>query len=194
MGFPVRLVNKKLLVFVWLGCLCFSCTGPGIPPGRNVCIDHANIKHLGDKLFCNNTLFTGQLYSLYPNKDSIMLEPYVNGKLNGIAKKWYPNRQLSEARIYIDGFREGIHQGWYPSGKKRFVYLYHADLMEGVAEDWYEDGKPMKKMHYKNGHESGMQTAWQPDGSLMANYMAKNGRNYGLTGVKNCKSVRDSIK
>jgi len=38
-----------------------------------------------------------------------------------------------------------------------------------------------------------MQTMWKRDGKLAMNYFARDGRNYGITGVKSCENLWDSV-
>ena len=189
-----RALLSKVITLLFLVFTIESCNTSIHSPERFIRRSDAALKHSGEQLLYHDTLFSGVLYEMYNEKDTALSEKYLDGLRNNISRKWFPSGKLSEERSYVNGKRIGIHQGWYPDGKKRFLYHFVNDEVDGLAEDWYADGKPMKRMNYVNGHESGMQTAWESDGSIMANYMAKNGRNYGLTGVKNCKNVKDSIK
>ena len=174
-----RALLSKVITLLFLVFTIESCNTSIHSPERFIRRSDAALKHSGEQLLYHDTLFSGVLYEMYNEKDTALSEKYLDGLRNNISRKWFPSGKLSEERSYVNGKRIGIHQGWYPDGKKRFLYHFVNDEVDGLAED---------------GHESGMQTAWESDGSIMANYMAKNGRNYGLTGVKNCKNVKDSIK
>lgn len=142
----------------------------------------------------NNEPFSGWQFGLYQNGDTAFINPYYNGKENGIAKAWYENKQLKEIRIYLQGRKTGIHKGWWPDGKPKFEYHFANDMYEGNVKEWNEAGLLYKNFNYRNGQENGMQQQYFSNGSLQFNYEARNGRNYGWTGVKNCVNVKDSIE
>ena len=71
---------------------------------------------------------TKAIYALYPNGDSAFSGAYLNGKEEGIFKKWYPNGQLIEIRVYIDGNKEGFHRGWWENGIRKFEYHFQVIL------------------------------------------------------------------
>lgn len=137
--------------------------------------------------------FTGFLFSNYSEKDTAEIIPYYAGLEEGWTRKWYPNHKRAEERLYHLGRKEGIHQGWWQNGQLKFVYNFKNDNHEGKSQTWYSTGQPATENFYESGYEIGLQRAWYADGILSANYEARNGRQYGLTGVKNCASVWDSI-
>ena len=138
--------------------------------------------------------FSGTVYELYQNKDTMSTCPYYEGQEHGYTKKWYPNKNLMEVRNYNRGNKTGQHKGWWENGNLKFQNNYTNDVFNGNVKEWSETGLLYKDSNYKNGHEYGTQKLWRSDGSLYANYVVRNGRNYGLTGVKNCKNVGDDVK
>jgi antitoxin component YwqK of YwqJK toxin-antitoxin module len=140
-------------------------------------------------MYYQNQPFSGWQYELYRSGDTAVLVPFFHGKEEGLACQWYPNGRLKEQRLYEKGEKEGNHKGWWENGNKSFEYHFRKGFHEGNQKEWNESGTLAKDLNYKNGKEDGFQRLWRTDGKLMANYVAKNGRNYGLTGVKNCKSV-----
>lgn len=148
----------------------------------------------GTILFYGSQLLSGSVFECGDRGDTLAIEHYIDGKLDGWSRTWYPNGRLCEERYFVNGQREGVHQGYWPRGTLKFRYHYKNDLMDGVAEEWFESRAQYSRMNYVEGHESGLQTVWRFDGGLFANYVVKNGRKYGLTGVKNCKNVWDTTK
>lgn len=144
-------------------------------------------------IYLDSLLFTGKLVELYESGDTARISEYESGLLNGHQIVYSTEKKLIEERYYIKGKKEGEHKGWWPSGLQRFVIHYKNDVFEGNFKMWNESGMLFNDFNYSNGHEEGLQKAWFADGNLQANYIAKNNRKYGLTGVKNCRSVKDEI-
>ncbi len=144
-------------------------------------------------LYKDSLLFTGKLIDLYDNNDTARMSEYVLGKLSGKQLIFYIGGMLSEERYYENGKKEGQHRGWWASGKQKFIYHFKNDEFEGNFKMWNESGMLFNDFNYSGGHEEGLQRSWFPDGSIQSNYVAKNNRKYGLTGVKNCRSVKDEI-
>lgn len=178
---------SKLLVlaFVWLG---ISCQQKDVP---SVFVNASAEKIITQQglTYCNQQIFFGWVFELNAAGDTISLTPYLDGKEEGVARKWFDNHQLQEVRFYHLGKKEGEHKGWYENGKPRFVYHYANDLYHGNVMEWQADGKVYRNFNYENGYEAGSQKMWEADGRLKANYEVRNGRKYGLTGSKNCLSA-----
>ena len=141
----------------------------------------------------NGKLFSGNIVSLSDEKDTLAIVPFFNGLEEGWTRKWYSNKKPAEERLYHLGKKEGHHLGWWKNGNKKFDYNFVNGNHEGKAQTWYVSGQIASDNFYEKGYETGMQSAWYDDGVLRANYDARNGRQYGLTGVKNCASVFDSV-
>jgi len=137
-------------------------------------------------LYYNDTLFTGTLYGMYNTHDTMFVEQYANGILNGPVKKWYATGVVAQQITYADGIKTGTGYSWWPNGKKKAVYSYKTGLFDGNAMEWYNTGQPYRKMFYIMGHESGLQQMWDAKGNIIANYDMRNGRKYGLTAVIRC--------
>ncbi|GHN00170.1 hypothetical protein WSM22_16590 [Cytophagales bacterium WSM2-2] len=139
--------------------------------------------------YLNDQLFSGWVYQLFPNGDTLSLTPYFKGREEGSSKEWYANRQLKETRVYHEGKKEGEHLGWYENGYLRFIYNYQNDVYEGRVKEWGPNKLLYRDFNYVKGYEYGLQRMWETDGRLKANYEVRNGRKYGLTGSKNCVST-----
>ncbi|MCY7352538.1 MAG: hypothetical protein LH606_18085 [Cytophagaceae bacterium] len=191
MALPARLVSKIGL----LGLLLAACqAGPAADTTqRFVRQDDPALRQAGPVLLYQQTPLTGVVVAFYSNGDTLSVEPFRAGKLQGTAQVWHPNRRKSEERTYEAGRRVGLHQGWWASGQRRFRHAYADDLMEGPSESWFADGTPAQRKHYAEGHEAGRQILWQPNGRLLANYEVRNGRNYGLTGQNPCVNATSRV-
>lgn len=163
-----------------------------IPPVHKN-IETVRVKTTGGVTYCNEQLFSGWLFRLNEKGDTILLQPYMNGKLNGKAEQWYVKNQLMEERFYVNGRKEGTHKGYWENGQLKFEYHFMNDEHEGLQKEWYADGKVFRLMNYHLGHETGLQKMYRTDGAYIFNYEVKDGRMYGLTGTKNCKNVGESI-
>jgi antitoxin component YwqK of YwqJK toxin-antitoxin module len=146
-----------------------------------------------DTVYYKDQFFTGYRFSLYPNRDTAVLQSYFNGVEEGMQKKWYPNRQLQEERFYINGKKEGTHRGWWPDGKEKIYFTVSDDKYEGEFKEWYSSGLLGKFFHYTNGQEEGSERLWWDNGSVRANYVIREGKKYGLIGLKTCINPYDSI-
>jgi antitoxin component YwqK of YwqJK toxin-antitoxin module len=191
---PVQLHNKALCILIITVSSMLRCghNSNVVPPlfinaNEKKCVTRQGITSY------NNKPFSGWQFALYDNGDTVWITPYINGKENGEAKGWFPNKQLMEIRVYEEGRKSGLHKGWWPNGKQKFEYHFANDMYEGSVREWYVSGKLFKSFNYKDGQENGLQQQYFPDGTLQFNYESKKGRNYGLTGVKNCVNVSDSI-
>jgi len=163
-----------------------------VPP---VYVDESdkNFSKHQDTVFYKDHFFTGFRFSLYPNRDTAVLQSYFNGVEEGTQKKWYPNHQLQEERFYINGKKEGTHKGWWPDGNDKIYFTAYNDKYEGEFKEWYASGLLGKYFHYRNGQEEGSQRLWWDNGSVRANYVIRDGKKYGLIGLKTCINPYDSI-
>mgnify|MGYP000337709300 CR=1 FL=1 len=146
-----------------------------------------------DVVYSNNHKYSGFLFELYPNQDTISSEGFINGQLSGICRKWYPNKQLMEERCYANGKKKGKQVAFWENGNKRFEFSAKNDAYEGELSEWTFDGKLTHLAHFKDGQEEGSQKLWYDNGKIRANYVIIKGKRYGLLGTKNCKNVSDSI-
>lgn len=135
------------------------------------------------------SLFTGRLFKLSNNHDTLFVQDIVDGLKNGYCKFFYEGARLAEIRYFEEGKREGAAFGWWPDGKKKFEYHYQNDLFVNQQQEWFSNGQRYSCKIFLNGYENGMQQVWDSTGAILSNYEAINGRNYGNIGQKHCKSI-----
>jgi antitoxin component YwqK of YwqJK toxin-antitoxin module len=154
----------------------------------------ANLSVNNDVVFVDGKRYSGFIYELDKDKkDTISIDEYNNGLLNGTSKKWYPNKQLMEERFYSKGRKNGKHVSYWQNGNKRFEFFAKDDAYEGELKEWSVDGNLIHLANFKNGQEEGVQKLWYENGKIRANYVMLQGKRYGLLGTKNCRNVSDSI-
>ena len=141
----------------------------------------------------NAVPFSGKLFQLYPNGDTMFVRNYSAGKEHGEWKEFYPLHKLKEERYFENGNKQGRYLAYWENGAKMLEYNFKDGEYEGTCSDWLSNGHLIKQMHYKKGHEEGSQRAWYDDGRVRSNYTVLNGRRFGLLGTKNCRNVSDSI-
>ena len=146
-----------------------------------------------DTIFFNNAKYSGFVYSLYNEKDTMQLAGFLNGMEEGVQKKWYPNKQIASVRMYHAGKKIGKHLGFWENGQPQFEFYFEDGEHHGIAKEWYQNGQPYRTFHYEHGYEQGSQKMWWENGIIRANYVIKNGRRYGLIGLKLCMNPNDSI-
>jgi antitoxin component YwqK of YwqJK toxin-antitoxin module len=195
----------KHFVLIYFGCLLIcSCNedkslntlnnADQISPANYKLKSAVKFTVANDIVFTGNEQFSGFMYELTSNKkDTMLLEGYINGKLNGICKKWFPNKRLMEERLYNNGKKNGKQIAYWANGNKRFEFFAKNDAYEGELKEWTFDGKLFHIAHFKDGQEEGAQKMWYDNGKIRANYVIIQGKRYGLLGTKNCKNVSDSI-
>lgn len=187
-------VSARLLPVLLLAAACNN-DAPKTLKLLPVNIKANNIEVKNGIYYNNKRTFTGCLFALQnSDKDTLFSGTFIDGKEDGVQKKWYPNGQLAEIRMFDRGMKTGVHKGFRENGRLRFLYRFVHDLYEGPQYLWHENGSLCSRKNYKDGQESGMQQEWDSLGKLIINYQSVNGRQYGNIGKKNCASMwMDSV-
>ena len=160
-------------------------------PDNLIFSNNFNLTFEGKFLFYKKKKFSGYLEEVNSNKIKISRTGYLNGRKEGIEKIWHANNKISEIRFYKQGKKVGIHELFWDNGNKKMIANFKNGEHNGEMIQWHQNGETYKKFNYKNGFEKGNQKIWNNKGILKANYDVVNGRRYGLTGIKNCKSVNN---
>lgn len=159
-----------------------------------ICKADTNLYNQNGTIYLKDNPFTGTLFLMDGNqKDTLLIEQYLNGLEHGEWKKYYLGHRLKEQRFFEQGKKVGNYFTWWENGHLQFHYQLLNDEYEGVCKEWNEQGMLTKEMHFVKGHESGSQKWWYDNGKIKANYTIIEGRRFGLLGTKNCVNVSDSI-
>ncbi len=188
-----KALTSSLGLFVLLPCclILTSCTeSQKSLSAANAIVEVMHLKVSQGVTYYNAQPFNGKAFTLNARQDTVAIDFYHHGKLHGLSRSWFPSGKPMQERWYENGRKEGVHQGWWSNGKMKFQYAFKNDEYNGHVKDWYESGAPYKDFTYKDGHEDGPQKMWNLDGSMYANYVVKNNRIYGLSGRKQCRSLR----
>ena len=102
----------------------------------------------------------------------IYIYPKLDGKYNGLCKRWHPNGQIWSKGIWVDGKQEGLHfvyfengkiqmKTWYLNGEISKVKSYYSNGNKMLFNKsrkksskkimWYENGKKLTKEKHLNG-------------------------------------------
>lgn len=183
-----RSANK----YFWIIIIALSCCSGEEPlifydANKTEVVTHRGITSL------NGSPFTGILFSLDSDGDTISTIGYKEGKLHGTSRILHSNGGVKSVRYFVDGWKEGEHTGWYENGKPEFLYHYKNDMFEGNQKEWMESGQLYSDLNFENGQQSGRQRVWYVGGKIKTNYIIRNNRRYGLLGTKNCVNTVDSV-
>ena len=157
---------------------------------KEVIYSHTALTHSKQILLYQQEPFTGVLYGLYPNHDTLFKESYADGLLNGLTKRWYPHHKPKEERWYKAGYADSTHTGWWQNGKVEFRLNYKDNSPNGRIEFWYSNGLRKSQYHYTKGEQTGIQTEWLNDGRPHKSYDVRNGIVKILIDSKSCLFVK----
>ena len=120
-----------------------------------------------------------KITTYYKKSNNIASEQhYVDGKENGVWRKWYDNEQhtLKSEQHYVDGGRDGVWREWYDDDKQttgipqgeslrhtlRSEQHYVDGKLDGVWREWYDNDQHTLKSedHYVNGKQDGLWREW----------------------------------
>lgn len=97
-------------------------------------------------------------------RDTLMVETYKNGKLEGEKRIYFPNGKITEVSYYQQGLRQGVTLVYDETGNLLSEIEYQNDTLNGLAK-YYEFGKLIVKGFYKNGKRTGVWEFYK-DGAL----------------------------
>ncbi len=102
-----------------------------------------------------DTLKIGEWVYFHKNsKDTMTIEFYQNGLLEGEKKIFYPKGIIAEISHYKNGKQEGLTQTFEESGALLSEIEYKNDLMHGKAV-YYENGKIIVEGNNREGNKVG---------------------------------------
>lgn len=187
MELPGRFLNKIFLFVLGLSFGCQPSSHTNFLRYSNV--DSVELEKKNGILRIDEKPYTGYLFELDNlSTDTLVLEKFVEGKPEGIHRRFYSGGVINAERLFKDGKEEGLFRAWYPNGNKMAERNFSEGLYHGNLKEWTESGVLIREMNYEYGHESGRQQIWDSSGKLIANYEVRNGKTYGLTGVKGCST------
>ncbi|MEO5775680.1 MAG: hypothetical protein ABIQ27_02175 [Flavobacterium sp.] len=104
-----------------------------------------------------NKQFEGDWKYYHEDLPTVMtLEPYVNGKLNGVRKVFYKSGEIAEETIYKDGIKNGAYKSYAENGLVLEESIYKNGQYEGMAIFRNVDNQIAAQGLFKNGKKVGM--------------------------------------
>ena len=82
--------------------------------------------------------FSGTSFHTYSNGRQAIEDEYINGKKNGLCKKWFDTGLLSYESEYKKGKKNGYTRTWWKNGKIRSESMFIDGLSNGVQRQWYK--------------------------------------------------------
>jgi len=82
-------------------------------------------------------------------------EPYKDGQLHGIVRKYYSNGRVSEEVEWIEDQKQGSWKQYYPSGAPRLSAFYADDVLNGSYKVYFSNGKLEISGELLNGRSHG---------------------------------------
>ncbi|MCL1152332.1 toxin-antitoxin system YwqK family antitoxin [Shewanella ulleungensis] len=156
-----------------------------------VASQHISISPTTGLRMYQNSPFTGDAVTFYPNGQMAKLAHFEQGLRDGFLRQWFENGTLAFDSHYVFGVLEGITRSWWSNGNMRSESVYHQGKVNGTSLQWYATGERFKKMNYVDGVEAGLQQAWRRNGKLFSNYQYINGRVFGLKRSNMCVGLEN---
>lgn len=82
---------------------------------------------------------TGE-WSFFKDSKVVSSENYVNGKKNGVSKRWYTTGELLEESTWKDDKLDGIYRSYFQDGKLYQESNYVQGQRSGPFKTWFSDG------------------------------------------------------
>ena len=83
------------------------------------------------------------------------VEPYKEGRIDGVSTIYYPEGGLSEKRSFRLGVRDGLWEQFYSDGKIKLRGAFKDGEKDGPFRTYYGSGLLMISGQYVQGHQSG---------------------------------------
>lgn len=97
---------------------------------------------------------------------------FVNGKEDGMSRRWYPNGRLASQFPMVDGQRRGQVREWYEDGGLSTEYEMENNVMHGLYRIWEEGtGDLVLEGQFANGRRQGLWGHWTEFGYSEHEYL-----------------------
>ena len=151
------------------------------------------LNQIEGKWYYNDVPYSGYSLRYYPNDTLAERLGYVNGKREGIARKWSENGVLRIESYYKTNRLDSIYKSWWENGMLSAETNYVNGVKQGEEREWYATGQLAKQRQLLDGKENGIHKAWLENGKLYINYEAKNGRIFGMRRANSCTQLKDEV-
>jgi len=124
---------------------------------------------------------------------------------------------MAERLGFLNGKREGVARRWSENGVLRVESTYHQNKLTGIYKSWWENEVLAEESHYVNGLKHGEEKQWHatgqlskvrqlvkvmrkdckrpgcPTGSYMLIMKPKNGRIFGMLRANSCYKLENEL-
>ena len=168
--------------------------------GKSVAINSVEVSkkdlvlnQIEGKWYYKNQAYNGYSLKFHANDTLAERLGFVNGKREGVARRWSENGVLRVESTYHQNKLVGVYKSWWENGVLAEESNYVNGLKQGEEKQWYATGQLSKVRQLVEGNEEGLQKAWLPNGTLYVNYEAKNGRIFGMLRANSCYKLEDEV-
>lgn len=141
-----------------------------------------------------NKQFEGEWKYYHEDLPTVMtLEPYANGKLNGIRKVFYKSGKIAEETTYKNGIKNGTYKSYAENDVVLEESVYKNGQYEGLAVFRNVDNQIAAQGTFKNGKKVGM---WKMlvKGKLKDVNMNYQNKNFKKPTMPNQSDVKVEVK
>ncbi|PKR81647.1 hypothetical protein CW751_03735 [Brumimicrobium salinarum] len=117
-------------------------------------------------------------YSTYEN-DTVKIEIYNNGKLEGIKKEYWPGSKIKREVSYKEGVFDGAYIEYGPSGNVMQERNYDEGLKDGDWKYYYNDGSLLKTESWNKDVKDGTFKTFYIQGHIQTLETYKRGMKHG---------------
>jgi uncharacterized protein len=100
----------------------------------------------------------------------------LNGKPLGRLVGTYENGRKAWEHNFVNGRKEGIHRRWYENGQKELEVPFVNGIMSGKRTNWCNNGQKCGEVTYVNGEKHGIEIRWHSDGQKWSERNFVNGK------------------
>lgn len=93
---------------------------------------------------------TGE-WTYMANSKIVLTETYIDGKKEGISRRFYTTGELLEEAGWKGDKQHGIYKSYFSNGKTYMECNYLEGRLDGSFKSWSLDGTPELEANYKNG-------------------------------------------
>lgn len=115
----------------------------------------------------------------YENGRLESVEPYLNGKRNGVCIRYYMSGQTESEETYQNGYKNGTSRYYYENGQLESEQNYTSEYLDGEIKKYYENGALKCQAKYNNNKKDGVCAFYHQNGNPALVAQCKNDRIYG---------------
>jgi len=138
------------------------------PGGKAMCtmFDYEEWMHAKGELLGKKKIGTWY-YFANNGKDTIGIEIFVDGLLEGVQYTYFENGNITEISNYTDGIQQGEWKEFFADGVVNVEGLFKDGKLNGPVVYYFSTGEVRKKGQYKNGLKNGIWLTYDQRGKVI---------------------------